>query len=196
MSPMPVVQLGKRIKGVKIVTGFSGKAPVEQGRETDPAVGSQATVEMAASQQGAGGREHLYPKAHAALQEAAAKLNQVREDIVAGHHEAIARLSVEIARKIIMRNIDEGNYRIESIIKETLKNAPKSSDIVIRLNPQDLTDLQELQKAGQAAFSGLKLEADPEIGRAECVVESSKGVIKVLIDEYLEQIGKALAETG
>lgn len=131
-----------------------------------------------------------------ALQDVVARLNQLHDEIIAGHHEAIARLSVEIARKVLMRNISDGDYEMELIIKEALKNAPQGAGVVVRLNPQDLADFRKLHDADQPALLGVELTADASIGRAECVVESSKGIIKLLIDEHLEQISKALVKTG
>lgn len=127
-----------------------------------------------------------------ALQDIVSRLNCFHEELFAGHHEAIARLSVEIARKVLMRNISDGDYEIESIVREALKNSPSVDDIVIRLNPSDLAECHKAQEAEGCVFSGVELLADPDIGRGECILESPKGIIKSLIDEHLERIGKAL----
>jgi flagellar biosynthesis/type III secretory pathway protein FliH len=92
-----------------------------------------------------------------------------------------------------MRKVEDGDYKIEEIIKEILKNAPAHQDLIIRLNPKDLEDCQKIQQQGGVdELSGVRLVADAGIGRAECVLESPKGIIKSLIDENLEQIAKAL----
>ena len=197
MPLLPVIQLAKPIKSVTIARSSSGNARVgEIVSAPVPIAANQAASDAVVSVQELEAFAALYHNASAVLQDAAAKLNQLCEEIIAGHHEAIARLSVEIARKVIMRNIEEGDYEIESIIKEALRNAPKNTDIVVRLNPRDLANFQQLRSSGETDLSGFELEADPGVGQAECVVESSKGIIKVLIDEHLEQISKALAKTG
>lgn len=141
-------------------------------------------------------QKRLYQEVCLTLREVAARLSQLYSEVFGSHHEAIARLSVEIARKVLMRNVSDGDYEMESIIKEALKNVPESADTVVRLNPKDLADVQKLQGADQAAFSQVELVADETVGQAECVVENSKGMIKLLIDEHLEQISKALVKTG
>ena len=188
---MVVIQLAKPISGVKILTGFSGGSATA----TPDAVGElmpsgNESVKVGVAQQ------HLYQEACRTLEEITGRLNQFCREIFSSHHEAIARLSVEIARKVLRRNVSDGDYEIEAIIKEALKNAPQSTHTVVRLNPQDLTTLQKLQESGQEIFSGVELAADPAIGRAEYVVENPKGIIKVLIDEHLEHISKALIKTG
>ncbi|RKY08482.1 MAG: hypothetical protein DRP66_04480 [Planctomycetota bacterium] len=138
-------------------------------------------------------QKDLYGEACRMLEGAAGKLNRFYDEAVAGHKEEIAGLSVEIARKILAQKVADGDYEIEAIVKEALKNAPMHEDIVIRVNPQDLAACRKVRRddAGGAPV-GVKFVADQNIGRAECVLESPKGVIKSVIDEHLEQIGKAL----
>ena len=92
-----------------------------------------------------------------------------------------------------MQKVQEGDYEIESIVKESLNNAPTRQDVVVHLNPEDLPRIQQLQADGaDTALTGLKFVADANIGRAECTLETSKGIIESLIDAHLEQIAKAL----
>ena len=124
-----------------------------------------------------------------------AGLNQFCANIFAEHNEKIAKLSVEIARKILVQKIENGDYEIESIIKETLKNAPGHQDLVVHLNPDDLAQFQKTQQDETGgAFTGIKFVPDPKIGRAECLLENPKGIIESMIDEHLEQIGRALTK--
>lgn len=137
--------------------------------------------------------KNRYGEACLMLEGAAGKLNRFYDEAVAGHKDEIAGLSVEIARKVLMRKVADGDYEIEAIVRESLENAPAHEDIVIRVNPQDLGACQKAwQDDDSGAPVGVKLVADQNIGRAECVLESPKGVIKSLIDAHLEQIGKAL----
>ena len=125
------------------------------------------------------------------------RLNQFCDKIYAEHREEIARLSVEIARKILVQKVENGDYEIESIIKEALKNAPSSQDVIVHLNPEDLEKCRKAQQDEPGGvLAGIKLIPDPNIGRAECLLESPKGIIKSLIDDSLERIGKALEKAN
>jgi flagellar biosynthesis/type III secretory pathway protein FliH len=138
------------------------------------------------------------------------KMNQFCDRLFAEHREEIAKLSVEIARKVLARQVQNGDYEIESIIGEALKNAPTRKDLVAHLNPEDHILLQKaLQSAtadkaspqdalrccgddSNSDLAGIKFILDPNIGRAECLLESPKGIIESLIDEHLERISDAL----
>lgn len=121
------------------------------------------------------------------------KLNEFYDKIFAEHKEEIAKLSVEIARKVLSQKVKDGDYEIESIIKEALKSAPTHQDMVVHLNPEDLKQcLKMQQEEPDSILSGIKLIPDSNVGRAECVLENPKGIIKSLIDKNLERIGQAL----
>jgi flagellar biosynthesis/type III secretory pathway protein FliH len=128
-----------------------------------------------------------------ALQEAVNKLDEQYENTFKEHREQISKLSVEIARKIVGQKVQEGDYAIETIVQESLKNVPKRGDVVVHLNPEDLSEYQKVQEgAGEGSLACIKLVADASVGRAECLLETPKGVIESFINDQIERIGEAL----
>lgn len=138
----------------------------------------------------------LYNQACIVIQNLAEKLKNIYQNVIAERNEEITRLSVEIARKVLMQTVQQGDYKIEEIIKEILKNSPSQHDLIVHLNPKDLADIQKITQDNQELFPGIKLVPDNNVGLAECILESPRGIIKSLIDEHLEQIGKALKKAG
>ena len=124
------------------------------------------------------------------------KVNRFYEKLFVEHTEAIARLSVEIARKILAKRIEENDYKIETVVKEAISGAPSRKELVVHLNPKDYGELEKLQSEGSVNFEGVKFVSDVAIGAAECVVEGPKGTIKSLINEHLERISGALESAG
>ena len=171
------IQLEKPIATVKLVEGG--------GESTTSAEAEQA--ELLRLQ-----KENMAQVCQA-LQDAVNKVNEFQENIFKEHKEEIAKLSVEIARKILAQKVQEEDYKIESIIKEALKNAPTHQDVVVYLNPKDHAQYQKLQQDdGTGSLSGINFVADPNIGRAECLLETPKGIVESLIDEHLSRICEAL----
>ncbi len=123
------------------------------------------------------------------------KLKKFNENLIAEHKEEIAKLSVEIARKILVQKVEKGDYEIESIVKEALKNIPTRQDVEVHLNPEDHVQCQKsLHDELNSMLSEIKLILDPDIKRAECSIKTPKGTIQSFIDEHLEQIGEALGK--
>jgi flagellar biosynthesis/type III secretory pathway protein FliH len=131
-----------------------------------------------------------------ALNSAAAKLKHLQENIIKEHKEQIAKLAVEIARKVLMQEIKEGDYKIEAIIQEALDNVPTLQDVMVHLNPEDFAQCQISEAENDVeVFKDIKLVPDPNVGKAECLVETPKGVIESVIEEHLDNIVKALTNT-
>lgn len=121
------------------------------------------------------------------------KVNKFYEGLLAGHREEIAKLSVEIARKILAQKVQEGDYEIESIVKEALDSAPTRENIVVHLNPEDLARCEKIQRdIPDGSLGGIKFVGDANIGRAECMLESRKGMVESFINDRMDQMSEAL----
>jgi flagellar assembly protein FliH len=188
MSDMLTLKLAMPIDSIKVIE--SQAMAVEPGTSATDFQGDiegEAQDELEIQKQ-------RYEQAMQVIEGAAEKLYRVYEKMIVEHRQAIAKLAVEIARKILAQKVKEGDYQIESIIQEALNNAPTRQDIVVRLNPQDLARCQQMQQQGEGAYADVKFVADPGIGPAQCVVETPKGKVESLIDEHLEQVGRALSK--
>jgi flagellar biosynthesis/type III secretory pathway protein FliH len=188
MSRTLTVNLEKPVASAKFLDDFVGAFGSKLSDNTqDNSQGKNKQILTRDS-----GTENEFSKAFQAV----TKLNQLYEKVFAEQKEEIARLSVEIARKVLMQKVEDGDYKIESIIKEAFNNAPTRQDIVVHLNPEDLEECQKaLKENPDVSLSDIKFVSDSNIGRAECLLESPKGVVESLINEHLERIGKALKKT-
>jgi len=193
MSQILTVNLNKPIISAKFLDYAEGDGIQLSGPEIEDSKAD--TVQIL--KQDLDAQKAVFSQACQALNGVIARLNQFCDKLYVEHREEIARLSVEIARKILMQKAEKGDYEIESIIKEALKNVPASQDVIVHLNPEDLEKCQKAQKDEPGGvLAGIKLVPDQNIGRAECLLESPKGIIKSLIDDNLERIGKALGNAN
>jgi len=141
------------------------------------------------------GREQELAQSCRLVKDIAEKLNNVYEETIARNRSDIARLAVEIARKILMRETDSGHYAMQAVVEEALKCAPTRQNIVVRVNPQDLPSCQRLQQEDpNGPLASLEFVADWSIARADCLIETPKGIVKSFVEERLERIGEALTK--
>jgi len=179
------VNLAVPITGAKILPNYVRPAGV--------AMSPSFAAEQKAITEELKAQRKLYGEVCQMLQGAANKLNNFYEEMFSAHKEEIARLSLEIARKVLMQKVSDGDYEIETIIEEALKSSPGSNDIVVHLNSEDLASYEKSLSDGEGCeFEGIKFVADSSIGKAECMIESPKGTIESRINGHLEQIGKSL----
>ena len=182
------VNLAKPITSVRILDNISGDAELSSRNGVNLGADAEQILMQDLEAQKA-----VFSRACQTLKSVVAKLNQFYDKVFAETRSEIAKLSVEIARKILMQKVQNKDYEIESIVKEALENAPTRQDIVVHLNPEDLVQYRELQQDDvTGALAGIKLVPDPNIGRAECLLETPKGIIESSIEKHLERIGKAL----
>jgi len=175
------INLSRPITSAKILDNYTAS------------IGSEQADAQQIPTQNLEAQKNVFSQVCLALNAVVTRLNQFYDKVFVEHREEIARLSVEIARKILMQKVENGDYEIESIVKEALKKTPTHQDIVVHLNPVDFAQCQKAQQDEQrGAFAGIKFISDANIGRAECLVESPKGIIESLIDRHLERIGQAL----
>jgi flagellar biosynthesis/type III secretory pathway protein FliH len=122
-------------------------------------------------------------------------LNTLYEETLAAHRSDIAKLSVEIARKILMYKTGQGDHDIRAIVEEALKRAPTRQNITVRVNPEDFSACQQLQQAcPESPLAELNVVADGGIARADCLVETPKGIVRSFIEDHLERISEALVK--
>lgn len=182
MSQKLTVHLEKPIVSVRILDD-SFPLPCEGEKE---GVGQIPMQDLQAEKTG-------LSEACRALNAVVARLNQFYDTLFTEHKEEIAKLSVEIARKILLQKVQDGDYEIEAIVKEALKNAPTRQDVVVHLNPEDHLLCQKAQQDEPTGdLASINFVSDQNIGRAECLLETPKGIIESLIEEHLERIANAL----
>ncbi len=193
MSQILTVNLNEPIISAKFLDDAEGDGIQLSGPEMEDSKADNVQI----LKQDLDAQKAVFSQACQVLNGVIAKLNQFCDKLYVEHREEIARLSVEIARKILMQKAEKGDYEIESIIKEALKNVPAGQDVIVHLNPEDLEKCQKAQKdEPSGVLAGIKLVPDQNIGRAECLLESPKGIIKSLIDDNLERIGKVLGNAN
>jgi len=193
MSDQISIKLSKPIKSVSVLDYQQTFIESDSRHITSETVLKEAgsSNEGLIPRQDIDNQENALSQACQTLQSITEKLQNFCDKIFMEHQEQIARLSVEIAGKILNQKVEKGDYEIETIIKEVLSKSPERHDIEIHLNPDDLTNLQNtLQK--EPLFAGIKFTSNPNIGRAECLLKSPKGNIELSINEHLEQIYEAL----
>jgi len=147
-------------------------------------------------QQLAGGMAQIN-SARQALAAAADEFRRAQEQLVGELEQNVVKLALEVAHKVLMREVQAGNYQIEAIIKEALLHVSVRKNVVVRLNPEDYAVCEMDQQSGGAAPNAgdLHVIADPMVPRAACVLETSQGVVESSVEGHLDEISKALQGT-
>lgn len=128
-----------------------------------------------------------------ALEQAAVDIREYGRRLFSSHREQLIRLSLEIAAKVLAKDIHERNYEIEKILTQALEEIPKGQPVTVKLNPDDFKTYQKaLNQEGCQPIDHLHLASDRAVGPGECIIETEQGVIEWIIEDHLNRISSAL----
>jgi flagellar biosynthesis/type III secretory pathway protein FliH len=127
-----------------------------------------------------------------AVEASAIEIDELRKRSVSENQKQIALLAVEIAKKILVSEIEEGKYDISAIIEMALQASPSRDGATVRLNPADYAAIEDIIKSGGSNFENVKFEQDSSILPAQCFVSTSKGIVEYFIDHQLDSIRELL----
>ena len=173
--------------------------PLRAVRAADGATGRDGPDGLNNYQDAGTGQEQLQTRlaeltaTRDALGDAVAKFQQLRQKILQEAEGQLVELALGIAKKVLMQEIQAGKYEIEPIIKEALLHVPVHQDVVVHLHPDDFAVCKMIEsdeKVGE--MGGIRFVSDHSIKRAECVLETSQGIVESAVEAHLENISEAL----
>ncbi|AQT66896.1 flagellar assembly protein H [Anaerohalosphaera lusitana] len=135
-------------------------------------------------------------QALAAIEKSGSELEQFYQQSMNEYPAQVVGLGVEIARRILAGKIEAGEYDIEAIIERAVDAAPVKEDITIRLNGKDIETLTANGAENVGRLKGVKLVADDSIGRAECVVDTPRGIVDYFVEDQLKRIVDIILNTA
>lgn len=126
---------------------------------------------------------------------AAQAMERARLDINRHFDQQVIALSLEIARKVLARELSNADS-VRSIIVRALAQSPNRTAARVRLNPLDLEQLEQVRNEhhdlGQRLPEDLVLLPDPKITRGGCIVEGASGYVDARIETQIQLIEEAL----
>lgn len=158
----------------------------EQARETS----RQATAEKASERQR--GFEEGYQEGLEKLSQRIFEAEQAHEKVLAEAEPQIIRMVMDIAEKVIGRQIEKG--AIVDVVKNAISQAA-GRKIVVRIHPSDVPTIREREKDLFAALDqnqSVSVKEDEEIPPGGCIVETEMGTVDARLETQLNAIKKAL----
>lgn len=117
-----------------------------------------------------------------------------RETAVREVEQDVLKLSVKLAEKIIGREIKTDKKTVADIVATALRNVRHREQLIIRVNPADFPQLEEIKSTfshtGRAEY--LDFEPDPKIASGGCLIESEVGTVDARLETQLKILERAL----
>jgi flagellar assembly protein FliH len=182
------IRLPRPLARVSVVGEQPGAAPGETGPPSSQEVRAQPNAQQRLEAELA-----ELQSARTALNEAAEEFNRIQEHFLREAEQQMLSLSLEIARKVLMQEIQAERYEVDPIVAEALCRIPAQTDVVVRMNPDDLARCEMARRDEDASGAGMiRFVSDPGIRPAECLLQTSQGTVEASVEGHFEEITKAL----
>ena len=127
--------------------------------------------------------------------ESIAELSNIRSSLYAQAEREVVRLALEVAKKIIHREIQVDKDIIQTLIRVALSHVSEKSAVTIHLNPIDYNYLLEQRaELSQSEGRDISLLADKSIERGGCLVQTECGEIDARIEEKFREVEHSFFE--
>ncbi len=130
-----------------------------------------------------------------ALKQAVDAMTQVRQRWLAHAEKTNVKVAIAIAGRVIRRELAADPQITVQLVREALEMAAGSSDVQVRLHPEDHQALagQVRTIAGELARLGSpEVVADPAISRGGCRIDTRFGAIDQQFEAQLARIEQEL----
>lgn len=123
------------------------------------------------------------------------EMSSVKEEILRQYERELLEIVFAIAQKVIHRQVQSDDKVIEGSVLEAMKLAAERSKITLRVNPEDLEYVEELQPELFSTVKELKalmITGDDSITRGGCFLETPYGDIDARVETQLERIHQCI----
>ena len=163
-----------------------------------PAVDVEAERQEAYELGLAHGREEAHTELQSATRaflDAAKQLDGLRSTLYQRQKDDLVRLALVIAEQVIGQELAANEEAIVGVVENALKSALETDSHHVRVHPDDLAVVQTHKPLFLANVHGLKeisVEADTNLSRGGCVIESDMGEVDASLETRLAGIASHL----
>ena len=130
------------------------------------------------------------------LRESIKTFLNARDDVFGYISPDIVEISVDIARKIVKKEIEQDPQTVLDMVMDVLKSVSKDEKYInIKVNPSQLAFLKESVPEAVASSgmeAKIKVSPDDSVDEGGCIVYTTNGVIDATINTQLEIIKEVL----
>ncbi len=182
-------------------------APQKRSATAAPLVPDPAEIEKAAYESGfrqgeKAGLQMAEKKAEALMRryaDAIFAVERLKSQLFARAERDVVKLALEVARKIVHREIARDSEIIETLVKVALGHVAVKSAVTIRLHPVDYGWLLEHRSGitrGPDDDKEVILVADPAVERGGCLIQTECGDVDARIEEEFREVEHSFFDIG
>ncbi|MCL2085254.1 MAG: FliH/SctL family protein [Oscillospiraceae bacterium] len=135
--------------------------------------------------------EEMIGKINGEAADAERRFTGERERLLAGLETQMLGIAMDVAGKILYKELSDDDGAYISMLKEAVSRMPAEDVVTIRLNPEEYTrffDKKSVKLQTNKGHVDAKLISDPTLNRFDAVIESPSGIIDAGADTQMAQM--------
>jgi len=188
-----VVKGGHVVKAERARILLSAEAVIDDARREAAALLEAARAERESIVEAA--REEGRRQGEVAASALLVDASRRREQLLGGVQDDVVVLAMEVARKVIRRELEARPEDMVAICADVLRQVVLARSVTLIVHPDDeamVRSHEGILAAGLDDSASLHIVVDDEVGRGGCVVESDMGRIDARLETQLAAIERAL----
>jgi flagellar assembly protein FliH len=117
-------------------------------------------------------------------------LDGLRLSLVSQAEKEVARLAIEIAKKIVHREVSIDNDIVMTLARIGLSRMHNRVAATVHLHPDDLVYVEE-HRSQLNATQSVQLVEDQSVGRGGCLIQTEMGAVDARIEQQFAEIERA-----
>jgi flagellar assembly protein FliH len=187
------------LEGIPAVAPAKEVVPADSGKQpVDLALLEKTAYENGYLQGEKAGMKIAEQKIEAVMRrygESMLELGKLRSALYLQVEREVVKLAVEVAKKIVHREIQVDKDIIQTLVRVALSHVAEKSAVTVHLSPQDYNHLLALRgELSQSEGRDISLLADKSIERGGCLIQTECGDIDARIEEKFREVEQAFFE--
>jgi flagellar assembly protein FliH len=128
------------------------------------------------------------------LEKSLSEFDQLQKRIFADAEKQVAKLALEIAKKIVRREVRIDEQIVMAMIKVAMSYVSDARKLKVRVNPADLKTIRTNPSRGadfESSAPPPEWVADPAIERGGFIIESDSGMVDGRLGQQFQEIEKS-----
>jgi flagellar assembly protein FliH len=125
-------------------------------------------------------------------------IDQLYENLWAGNEAPMVKLATIIAGRVVFKEVSMNPEIITDAFKAVIDILQEQHEVVFRVNPDDLSYLEEVRgelRERMAGLTKIEFQADENLSRGDLIMETESGRVDATIKRRLEAVIGTVDET-
>jgi flagellar assembly protein FliH len=125
------------------------------------------------------------------------EIGRLKSSLYAQVEHEVAKLAIEVAKKIVHREIQADPEIIQTLVHVALSHVTEKTSVRVHVHPVDYDLIVKRQnELSQAESKNINLTPDKSIERGGCLIETDCGDIDARLEEKFCEVERAFFEGG